>query len=253
MLPKATFAKQVARPSTSASSAHAPRSLPFIVTSATTKPAPPPLLLTCLSKFLATTSSCPNRSPDRPCGCLGLHHFQFFALQAEYLFYFRGNSLTVVLSFLPFFLQPSHLHLSETTSSLTSSLSLAIPPNLPAPNASGKKSCAPFPVRKISGPICSAFPRVRITSVRPTTKTMPNGSPRSSRSSVSTPTSSSSTFSFPRPRNVLLSWSKAARNSLPRFRSPRFRRISPQISATSSFPPITRTRSTETSPLSSST
>lgn len=53
---------------------------------------------------------------------------------------------------------------------------------------------------------------------------------------------------FPRQSSVQWNWSMAAPNFPPSCRSRRCRRIPPRISSPSSFPPITPTRKTETSP-----
>src|SRR5882762_3715595 len=68
MPPRITSAKQVAGPSTSASSAPVHLSLLFIATSVTWKPALPLSLRKCPPKSPATTSSCLNHSIELACG-----------------------------------------------------------------------------------------------------------------------------------------------------------------------------------------
>src|SRR6266403_1996882 len=113
MPPKIIFAKQVAGPSTSASSARALRSLPFIVTLAITKPVPLLSLPMCLSKFPATTSSClrpstelhprywkDNLAPPRFCIILA---FQIAPPSGRILAPFQGESMNrraILASFL---------------------------------------------------------------------------------------------------------------------------------------------------------
>jgi len=231
------------------------RSLPFIVTSAITKPVRS-FRSRCACQNSCTTSSClrprlnstrgnwkDNLAPPRFCIILA---FQIAPPSGRILAPFQGESMEPSRHpLLPFSLQDSRLLLSAITSSPTSSLSSATPLNLPR-RTSWEEKLRAIPARQsprlYGAPLCTSH---HVGS--PTTSRTPNGSPPSSKEFGLDTHIEQFDVLFPRPRNAPLKLVEGGRNSSPSFRNPLFRKT-PLKSAASSSPLTTLTRSTATSP-----